>query len=271
MGVETRSATGKTNSSVRRSISSPSTPVTLSSLSKAIAGLQNEITTLKQRNESLQNQVNDLLPLVNMVEELHVTCIDLKNEVKNLSPKVQSPNSVPELICDFEGGVWGSTICDKDKDKNKMKKIKKKIKKGKRKDGRLFNTKEQLNIVHSNVTTSHNQQTLTNTHTNAHSTHRTSDRNKFTPKWKWHHLSTIVPLTADYVRQWVSNRLGGAMVKCFSLTTPLNPCSKTFKLGVPVECSRRLYDKGFWPIGSVLRDFGVRKNFPVSPYIDGLI
>lgn len=89
-------------------------------------------------------------------------------------------------------------------------------------------------------------------------------------KWKWFHLSSIVPLTVDHLRRWVSDRLGGCEIKCFSLTTPLNPYSKTFKLGVPKALSNRLFSKTFWPVGTIVREFGIRKNFHMHRYINQL-
>lgn len=77
-------------------------------------------------------------------------------------------------------------------------------------------------------------------------------------KWKWFHISSIVTLTSDIVRTYISTRLNGCKVRCYSLT-PRN--SKTFKVGVPPELSRRLFDKNFWPIGTCVRDFHVRKDF----------
>lgn len=78
------------------------------------------------------------------------------------------------------------------------------------------------------------------------------------PKWKWFHISSIVPLTSDIIRNYISIKFGGVTVRCFSLT-PRN--SKTFKVGVPIGYAKQLFSSSFWPLGTYVRDFHTRKNF----------
>lgn len=77
------------------------------------------------------------------------------------------------------------------------------------------------------------------------------------PKWKWFHVSAITTLTTEVVSKYVSTKLG-CNIRCFSLT-PRN--SRTFKVGVPVDMAKQLFNRNFWPIGTYVRDFQVRKNF----------
>lgn len=78
------------------------------------------------------------------------------------------------------------------------------------------------------------------------------------PKWKWFHLSSIVALTPEIIKRYVSNRLNNCTVKCFRLTFR---DSRTFKVGVPSELGLNLWAPDFWPLGTIVRDFTVRKNF----------
>lgn len=97
---------------------------------------------------------------------------------------------------------------------------------------------------------------------NSTTNHEQSPQRQLSPKWKWFHLSSLVALTPDIVKQYVSFKLNNGAVRCYSLT-PQN--SKTFKVGVPFEFGKRLFDKSFWPIGTQVRDFQVRKNFRMRP------
>lgn len=78
------------------------------------------------------------------------------------------------------------------------------------------------------------------------------------PRWKWFHLSSIVTLSPVMIMRYVSNKINNCQVRCYRLT-PQN--SRTFKVGVPYAVGNKLWASDFWPIGTIVRDFHIRKNF----------
>lgn len=94
-----------------------------------------------------------------------------------------------------------------------------------------------------------------------------ADRPNHTPKWKWLHLSSIVTLTPEIIKIYVSKKLKNCPVKCFRLAFRN---SKTFKVGVPFGTGNELWNNSFWPIGTIVRDFHVRRNFRMHRHMQAV-
>lgn len=91
---------------------------------------------------------------------------------------------------------------------------------------------------------------------------QTPSTHRVTPKWRWFHLSSIVALSPEVVRNYVSTKLENPSVKCYRLTPQ---GSKTFEVGVPYASGQQLFRKSFWPIGTRVRDFHVCEDFRTRP------
>lgn len=226
-----------------------------------------EVLALKQRIIDIESENQRLCARMVEIEKENVS---LKEQLSALKPanvedvasKQSAGRPVPSVVFDIEGNVLTSI-------KNKNKRRDRNLS-----TSRLTTTKP--NFVHSKPTERQTEkrnqsapkrkrksrsQPSVNNHSDGSQSHKTSAPNSPT-KWKWFHLSSFVTLTSQVIRDYLSVKLKTNEVRCFSLT-PTN--SKTYKVGVPVEKAKQLYDMNFWPIGTYVRDFDVRKNFQQHP------
>lgn len=212
-----------------------------------ITSLAAELESLNRKYTSVLSKLDELLPLKERVDVLESECARLKNELQKLSLMTITAASSEQhkppsgAFYDIEGNLIAMKVCDS---KSERRSIKKKKNKNVNKPQHRTSSPEH-NFVHS-VPTNTQQHTSNNVE----------------QKWKWFHISSITPLSSSIVINYVSCKLNGSLVRCYSLTPR---SSKIFKVGVPVNCGNVLFGSDFWPLGTVVRDFHVRKNFHEHP------
>lgn len=241
---------------------------TVQSVSKAVVELEQKYTNILSKCDevlSLRKRLDDIeeenQKLCARMTEIERENSQLKEQLSALKPVVTDEVATKPT----ENSSSSSATCDID---GNVITFNNKKRRDRKKNTNRFNTNENR-FVHSNHSTKHQPPRRVpvvpkrSSRSNGSQNHHSSVPNS-PPKWKWFHVSSVVRLTSDTVRNYLVNKLNISEVRCFSLT-PTN--SKTYKVGVPVECARKLFDMSFWPVGTYVRDFDVRKNFQLHPFI----